>query len=87
MVVERIPIEQPSMESSYVFFFFFRGLKVTATFAPENEWLEYDPTSFWGSFGLFSGGRCLLLVSGSVLDQNDRNTLLPQPRWVLFFVH
>lgn len=67
--------------------FFFRGLKVTAKFAPENEWLEYDPTSFWGSFGLFSGGRCLLLVSGSVLDQNDRNTLLPQPRWVLFFVH
>ena len=25
------------------------------TIAPENGWLEDDPASFWGKFGLFSG--------------------------------
>ncbi len=32
-------------------------------FAPEYQWLEDDPASFWGNLGLFSGAN-LLLVSG-----------------------
>ena len=42
------------------------SLKLTAK-APENRWLEEDPASFWGNFGLFSGVNSLFFPGGYVL--------------------
>ena len=38
--------------------------ETNSKFAPENGWLEYDPASFWGKFGLFSGAFAVSFREG-----------------------
>ena len=49
--------------------------------APENGWLEYDPASFWGKFGLFSGFSLLVLGSVSYMFP-PKNPRLDPDQWV-----